>query len=216
MTHDTRIDVVARGYDAIAAEFLSWAKRIEHDPRLEWLETLAALLPSGAHVLELGCGSGDPCTRILSDRSSVTGIDVSRTQLERARVNAPRAELVHGDVTAITFTEASFDAVCSFYVLNHVPRERLPGLFEAIAGWLAPGGWSMHALATNDNPGWTGQWLGVEMFFSGHSPPENRRIVEAAGLTIVQDELVTFTEPEPEPGDVTFQWLLARKTGGPS
>ena len=38
-----------------------------------------------------------------------------------------------------------------------------------------------------------------------------RSLVEGAGLEIVSDELVTIVEGEPEPGEVTFQWILARR-----
>ena len=48
--------------------------------------------------------------------------------------------VVHGDLTTIAFDEASLDGVCAFYVLNHVPRELLPGLFERVRTWLRPGG----------------------------------------------------------------------------
>ena len=202
---------LSRGYDAMAPVFNDWTRRIKGDPRLEWLDLLVDCLPDDARVLELGCGSGEPCTLLLSERFRVTGVDVSRAQLDLARAHAQRAELIEADLLSAAFDNASFDAVCSFYVLNHILRGHLSPLVHRCARWLTPGGWFMHAFATRDNPGWTGEWLGVEMFFSGYSPAENRRLVEAAGLTIARDELVTFTEPQPEPGDVTFQWLLARK-----
>jgi len=74
---DPRVELVARGYDEIAARFLDWAQQVDGDPRLDWLEDLARRLPDGAHVLELGCGAGEPCTRLLSERFRVTGVDAS-------------------------------------------------------------------------------------------------------------------------------------------
>ena len=54
----------------------------------------------------------------------------------------------------------------------------------------------------------TGEWLGVEMFFAGLPPGENRRVVEDAGLAVVGDEIEISIEPE---GEGRFQWLLASK-----
>ena len=109
---------------------------------------------------------------------------------------------------ASTSRAESFDAECSFYVFNHVPRERLGPLLERVAGWLRPGGLALNAFGASDLPGWTGEFLGAETFFAGYEPPENTRLVEAAGLTILRDEVVTFTEPE---GPVQFHWILACK-----
>lgn len=214
MIADPRVARVARGYDLAAETFLDWAKRIEGDPRVEWLEDLTRRLPDGARVLELGCGAGEPCTRLLCERFRVTGVDASRAQLELARVHAPKAELVLGDFLELCVEPASYAAVCSFYVLNHVPRDRLGELVARVATWLEPGGLFMHAFGASDLPGWEGEWLGgAETFFSGFEPPENRALVERAGLDILRDELVTFREPEPQPGEPTFQWILARRPG---
>jgi cyclopropane fatty-acyl-phospholipid synthase-like methyltransferase len=204
---DPRVGVVERGYDEIAERFLDWAQRIEGDPRLEWLGELVSRLPAGARVLELGCGAGEPCMRLLAERFRVTGIDISARQIELARNHVPQANLVRANFLELELP-AGFDAVCSFYVLNHVPREQLRGLISKIAGWLRPGGLFMHAFATGDTPAWIGSWLGTTMFFSGFEPSQNRRLVKAAGLAVLRDEVVTFTEPDY--GRVAFQWLLAR------
>jgi cyclopropane fatty-acyl-phospholipid synthase-like methyltransferase len=205
---DPRVEIVARGYDRIADRFAGWRNRIEGDPRREWAEGLAARLAPGARVLELGCGAGSTETALLAKRFDVTGVDVSVEQIRRARENVPGIELLQADLLELELPEESFDAICSFYVFNHVPRERLGDLLGRIRGWLRPGGLTMNAFGAGDNPGWTGEWLGAETFFAGFEPAENTRLVEAAGLTILRDEVVTFVEPE---GSVEFQWILARR-----
>jgi cyclopropane fatty-acyl-phospholipid synthase-like methyltransferase len=205
---DPRVEIVARGYDRIADRFAGWRNRIEGDPRREWAEDLAARLAPGARVLELGCGAGSTETALLAKRFDVTGVDVSAEQIRRARENVPGIELLQADLLELELPEESFDAVCSFYVFNHVPRERLGELLGRIRAWLRPGGLAMNAFGAGDNPGWTGEWLGAETFFAGFEPAENTRLVEAAGLTILRDEVVTFVEPE---GSVEFQWILARR-----
>jgi cyclopropane fatty-acyl-phospholipid synthase-like methyltransferase len=163
-------------------------------------------LPEGARVLELGCGGGSEETLDLARHFRLTGVDVSGEQIRRARKRVPGAEFVHADFLELDLPDESFDAVCSFYVLNHVPRELLAPLFARIVRWLRPGGLAMHAFGVGDNPGWTGDWLGAETFFAGYEPAENTGLVSAAGLTVLRDEVVTFTEPE---GEVRFQWILA-------
>ena len=206
---DPRVEIVAAGYDRMADTFAEWCDRIEGDPRAEWCEELTSRLPDGARVLELGCGAGNTAeTQELARRFRLTGVDVSGEQIRRARANVSGAELVQADFLELDFPVESFDAECSFYVFNHVPRERLGPLLERVAGWLRPGGLALNAFGASDLPGWTGEFLGAETFFAGYEPPENTRLVEAAGLTILRDEVVTFTEPE---GPVQFHWILARK-----
>src|SRR5262249_34790777 len=206
---DPRVQIVAAGYDRMADTFADWRDRIEGDPLAEWCAELVSRLPNGAQVLELGCGAGSsPETQELARRFRLTGIDVSAEQVRRARANLPDAQLVHADFLELDLPSESFDAVCSFYVLNHVPRECLGPLLVRIAGWLRPGGLTLNAFGATDLPGWTGELLGAETFFAGYDPPENTRLVEAAGLAILRDEVVTFTEPE---GPVQFHWILAQK-----
>jgi cyclopropane fatty-acyl-phospholipid synthase-like methyltransferase len=205
---DPRVETVAAGYDRIADTFAAWRDRIEGDPRAEWAAELTSRLPDGAHVLELGCGAGSAETIELAKRFRLTGVDVSTEQIRRARAAVPAAEFVQADLLELELPPESYDAECSFYVFNHVPRERLGELLERIAGWLRPGGLALNTFGASDLPGWTGDFLGAETFFAGYEPPENRRLVAAAALTILRDEVVTFTEPE---GTVQFHWVLAQK-----
>ena len=203
---DPRTQIVADGYDAIGETFAAWRERIVGDPRDEWADELVARLQDGARVLELGCGAGSPETKRLAQRFAVTGVDISPRQVERARAAVPGAEFVCADFTELELPAASFDAVASFYVFNHVPRELLAPVLASIHGWLVPGGWLLTAFGQSDNPGWTGEWLGAQTFFAGFPPDVNSRLVREAGFAIERDEVVTFEEPE---GPASFQWVLA-------
>jgi len=204
---DPRIELVGRGYDAIADEYLEWAARVDGDPKLTYLDELSRRLPDGAPVLELGCGAGEPCTRLLAEQFRVTGVDVSEEQIRRARENVPLARFLRADFTELELEDASFDAVAAFYALNHVPRELLGDLFARVRRWLVRGGLFLASLGASDTAAWTGDWLGTTMFFSGWDPEQNRVLLRAAGFDLLVDDLVTVREPE---GDSTFQWVLAR------
>ena len=78
-----------------------------------------------------------------------------------------------------------------------------------IGRWLRHGGYLLASFPTKDNPGWRGDFLGVEMFFAGFGPETNRRLVEEAGLRVLRDTRETIVEPDY--GEGTWQWLLARR-----
>jgi len=202
--NDPRTVLVGAGYDAMADTWETWSATITDHARRAWLQRLVELLPDGAGVLELGCGNGSAETAELARRFHLTGVDLSAEQLRRARARVPGATLVHPDLTSLEVEPASLDAVCAFYVLNHVPRELLPALFERVQQWLRPGGLFLATLGASDLPGWEGEWLGVRMYFSGHAPARNRELLSS--FELIDDEVVTIAEPE---GDVSFHWVLA-------
>jgi len=94
-----------------------------------------------------------------------------------------------------------------------VPRERHAALFGRIASWLRPGGWFLAALSGHDDPGWTGRWLGVPMFFSGFDPNVTVGLLSDAGFRVARRRLETMQEPEEDGtlSDATFLWVLARR-----
>lgn len=200
--------IVRAGYNEIAERYLSWSERVVNDPRARFTDELVRRLPEGARVLDLGCGAGIPSTRILAERFEVTGVDVSEVQLQLARTNVPKATFVHGDFSDLAFPDESFDGITAFYSISHVPRDEHTRLFVRVAGWLKPGGLFLATLGAGESPGWTGEWLGVPMFFSSYDADENRRLLRGAGLSLVLDEVVAVREPE---GEVAFLWVLARK-----
>jgi len=207
------IEIVERGYDAIADRFAAWQKGITGSTRLEHVERLLERLPEGPHLHELGIGAGVRSSRLLAERGRLTGVDISREQLRRARARVPAATLVHADVMRLELKPASFDAVVALYVLNHVPRAELGPLLRRAAGWLRPGGLFLASFGAMDTvDAVEDDWLGVPMFFAGFQPETNSRLVREAGLDVVEDELERLVEPGQ--GEATFHWLLARKPSG--
>jgi SAM-dependent methyltransferase len=205
---DLRAAIVRAGYDAMADAYLAWNRRVSGDPRDRFLDELVLRLEPEARVLDLGCGAGVPSTRTLAERFDVVGLDASDAQIRRARANVPQASFRRVDMLEASFPAASFDAVTAFYSISHVPREQHGDLFQRVASWLKPNGHLLAVLGSGDLPDWTGDWLGVPMFFSSYGPDENRRLLAAAGFLLVVDEIVSMQEPD---GAVSFQWVIARK-----
>jgi cyclopropane fatty-acyl-phospholipid synthase-like methyltransferase len=207
VSSDPRKATVQAGYDELAPRFGEWMARVEGDPWAHFLEQLADRLEPGAPVLDLGCGNGEKTVR-LAGLFDVTGVDISEEQLRLARAEVPRATFVRADFAGIEFPAESFDAVTAFYSISHVPREEHRELFAKVLRWLRPGGLFLASLSANGTSDWTDEWLGVQMFFSGHDADTNRRLLRELGFELLRDEVVTMREPE---SDATFLWVLARK-----
>jgi SAM-dependent methyltransferase len=200
--------IVAKGYDAMAERYLAWSDLRPSPTRLRYLALAQELIPPGSDVLELGCGAGIPMTAGLAQGRTVTGVDLSTTQLEMARRNVPMATFIQADMTGLAFEPATFDAVVAFYSLTHVPRDEHAELLARIRDWLRPGGLFLASMGADDEPGDVeADWLGVDMYFSHFGAKVNRRLVERAGLIVDRAEIAV--EPE-DRHDARFLWVVAR------
>jgi SAM-dependent methyltransferase len=77
----------------------------------------------GAALLEVGCGLGDDARRLaalVGPAGRVVGLDASTALLERARSTPSPVEWVAGDVQALPFADATFDAARTERTLQHV------------------------------------------------------------------------------------------------
>lgn len=203
-------DLVAAGYDRMAARYAEWQTRIVGDPRDRYIERLLARLPPGPDILEIGSGGGVEPTPTFAKLGRLVGVDISRTQIERARATVPNAQFTHADILETTFDNESFDAVVALFVLTHIPTAELPSLLHRISDWLRPGGAFLAtfsgAAAQHDEI--EDDWLGVPMFFSGFDPTTNEGLVEAAAMRVLESRVEPMQEPE---GEARFHWLLAEK-----
>ena len=171
-----------------------------------WLQELAAHLPRDAHVLDIGCGAGVPADRWLTDAGfSVTGVDFSAVQIERARELVPEATFICADLASFDAADATFDAVISLYALIHVPLEDQRRLFPRIRRWLRPAGLLL-AIVGHDR--WTGveDYLGAPMFWDHADAATYLDWLKGEGFDVAWTRFI----PEGSGGHTL---LLARKRG---
>ncbi|GAB4544361.1 MAG: class I SAM-dependent methyltransferase [Anaerolineae bacterium] len=129
------------------------------DPISRWVRTrvyarLNRRFPNGAHVLELGCGTGEDALHLARGGVRVTATDISPTMLEITRNKAQQAgltSLIETRVLDVSQPEqwnlptAHFDGVYSNYgVLNCIPTWQALG--TALAATVKHGGWLAVAL----------------------------------------------------------------------
>jgi tocopherol O-methyltransferase len=105
----------------------------------------AAVIPTGAKVLDVGCGMGGSSIYLAQHHQcQVTGITLSGVQKRWAARSAwwrgvrQQVTFLHQDAEAAAFPPGSFDILWSIECTEHFFDK--PGFFRRAAGWLRPGG----------------------------------------------------------------------------
>jgi SAM-dependent methyltransferase len=123
-----------------------WASGPENLDRT--LEPFSRAIGPADRVIEIGCGIGR-ITRAIADRAAhVTGVDVSKEMVDRARIalaDVRNVELVVGNGLDLSgVDDASVDVAYSFIVFQHIPDPEVTcGYIEEIGRVLRPGGWTV-------------------------------------------------------------------------
>jgi demethylmenaquinone methyltransferase/2-methoxy-6-polyprenyl-1,4-benzoquinol methylase len=82
--------------------------------------TVEQVVRNGDRVLDACCGTGDLALEARRRGADVVGLDFSERMLERACAKSSDVEWVRGDVLALPFGDASFDAVTVGFGVRNV------------------------------------------------------------------------------------------------
>ncbi|MEU4694656.1 methyltransferase domain-containing protein [Actinoplanes sp. NPDC023714] len=162
----------------------------------ELTSRVGGLLPAGASVLDLGCGTGVPTAAILAESDHrVVGVDISEGMLRLARTQVPTAEFVHADFAELAEDFGTFDAVTAFFSLLMLSKARIESTLTKVAGWLKPGGYLAIGMVDFDADSAPVEFLGVPVTVSGYREADLEALLAAKGFEVVSIETVEFQPP---------------------
>lgn len=130
------------------------------------IASFAERLPSGASVLDVGCGTGYPVDAYLAEKGfRVIGIDVSEKMIEKARAQRLRGSaFFRADI--LNFQPArTYDAVIAMDSLWHIAHDRQAELYSEISSLLHTGGWLFFTHGKKDGEV-TGEMFGETFYYS--------------------------------------------------
>ena len=194
MTTQPRPDGLRDTYDKIADD---WAR--DHEGDTWWRECtarFASLLPSGARLLDAGCGSGQKARFFEDQGMHVLGIDFSERLLDIARRVAPGSDFRLLDLRDIGTLSEEFDGVFAQASLLHIPKVETLAVIEAMVSRLVSRGLLYVAvktqrdghpeeeIVTEDDYGYA-----YQRFFSYYTLDEMQAYVDRSGLTMVHAEV---------------------------
>ena len=132
----------SNGYEGVAAEFLGGRGRAPSTAiGAREVRDWARGLPLGAAVIDVGCGSGLPITKVLIDEGlDVYAIDASPTLVEAFRRNHPGIPVACEPAQDSLFFDRTFDGVVAWGLIFLLQTEEQEHLIRRMADALVPGG----------------------------------------------------------------------------
>jgi demethylmenaquinone methyltransferase / 2-methoxy-6-polyprenyl-1,4-benzoquinol methylase len=132
-------DGVQRMFDRIAPVYDAMNRVMTAGLDRRWRRiTVEQVVRKGDRVLDACCGTGDLAIAAEARGADVVGLDFSEAMLERARSKSREIEWVRGDVLALPFDDASFDAVTVGFGVRNV--DDLEAGLRELRRVLRPGG----------------------------------------------------------------------------
>ncbi|MFG2307975.1 class I SAM-dependent methyltransferase [Streptomyces sp. NPDC048566] len=158
---------------------------------------LAAALTAGSRVLDLGCGTGVPTARQLSEAGlDVVGVDLSPGMVERAGRHVPRGTFHQADIADLRpggpLDLGRFHGVAAFFSLLMLPRAEIPLALRTVRHLLLPGGLFVLSMVEADVDDFAIPFLGNTIRVSGYLREDLHKVVEAAGFEIVEETSYTY------------------------
>lgn len=184
MTEDAK--QIADLYRRHAHVWVAARRRQQSNPPLEgsWLDHFVGLLPPQPSVLDLGCGSGEPLGRYLTDREcDLTGVDTALEMIELWKDSLPERPCYVADMRSLSLGR-TFNGILawnSFFHLCHDDQRRMFPIFRVHA---APGAVLMFTSGPDHGVA-IGDLEGEPLYHASLSQAEYRALLAYNGFEVV-------------------------------
>ena len=178
----------SNGYERVSAEFLAGRGRAPSTAvGTKEVRDWACSLPLEATVIDLGCGTGLPITKVLVDEKlNVYGVDASPSLVAAFRHNLPEVPIACESVLESSFFNRMFDGVIAWGLIFLLQPEEQRHLIQSVADILLPGGRLLFTSSTGTEPlVWNDAMTGLESRSLGAA--EYRKLLSEVSLTVTRE-----------------------------
>ncbi len=208
-----QLDNLQISYDRVADEYAQHIfDELQFKPLdRQLLDRLAASVPAGGIICDMGCGPGQVARYLHDCGAEVIGVDLSAQMIEQARELNPGIKFTQGNMLALKVADETWAGIAAFYSIIHIPREDVMTALHELKRVLQPGGLLLVAFHLGTEVLHLDEWWEqpVSADFVFFQAPEMQAYLQAAGFLI--EDLI---ERPPYP-NVEHQshraYILARK-----
>jgi cyclopropane fatty-acyl-phospholipid synthase-like methyltransferase len=173
-------------YDSIARKFAE--TREKNLVEKKYLDLLISHLHPHSHILDVGCGTGEPIMAYLSNQGFIlTGLDASKQLIKIAEKKFPTMKFIHGDMRIVS-VQQKFNAIVLWDSVTYLPIEDQKYMFSRCASWLTTNGKLLFTTGDMDSTVIDHEMLGEKFSYYSYSPEGYKKLLEAAGFDVLFSE----------------------------
>ena len=179
------IDEICRKYDGMVDWFDEQRSYNQYLMEKDWLESMVHALPAVAHILDLGCGTGEPLAGyFIRQGYQITGVDGSPRMIEKCRARFPAMNWMVSRIQDYR-PEQQFDAVIAWDSTFHLPPDDQRAMIPMFSSAVRPGGYLLFTSGPEAGE-ITGEMNGAEFYYASLAPVEYRQLLERHGFHVVR------------------------------
>jgi SAM-dependent methyltransferase len=155
-----------------------WSERV-------WLDRFIKLLSSGAAILDIGCGSGEPIARHLIEQGfAVDGVDASPTLISLCRERFPDRSWRVADMRTLALGK-TFDGLLAWDSFFHLCASDQRRMFSVFKRHAAPGAVLMFTAGPSHGEV-IGSYRGEPLYHASLAAEEYQVLLESNGFRVVE------------------------------
>jgi cyclopropane fatty-acyl-phospholipid synthase-like methyltransferase len=175
----------SHGYEDIAALFIKGRGQAVNGIGASRIREWVRLFPKHAELLDLGCGTGIPVSKILMDAGmTVHGIDASPTMAKTFLQNFPMATVACEAAEESVFFNQLFDGIVAWGLVFLLPKSTQEIIIQKSSKALRPGGRLLFT-ATNKKAEWKDSMTEQQSFSLGAE--KYKQLLIDSGLSLVEE-----------------------------
>ena len=150
-----------------------------------WHSLFVDRLPSGAGVLDLGCGSGRPVAQHMAERGlRVTGVDSSPTMISLCRSRLPDHEWIVADMRELSLGRR-FDGILAWDSFFHLDYDDQRRMFTVFAEHASAGAVLMFNAGPRHGEA-IGNYRGDPLYHASLAPWEYEALINRFGFEVIE------------------------------
>lgn len=197
-------ETVAAMYDRNAA---AWDEDRQHSRPVgeyRWVRRFTEEAGPGAHILDIGCGSGEPIAAdLLAAGLTVTGVDSSPALIDLCRARFPDQKWIVHDMRQLSLGRR-FGGALAWHSLFHLKPDDQQRMFVVFARHLLPGAPLMFTSGSVRGES-IGSWRGEALYHASLDRSDYEAQLAASGF-----ETLSYVEGDESCGGATI-WMARRK-----
>lgn len=197
---------ICEAYEQIASWFDQ--ARSKHLMEKEYLQFVLKHVKPGSHILDLGCGTGEPIARFFIENGmKVTGIDGAASMIAMCKERFPAMQWQLGCMRTIDLKK-QFDAVIAWDSFFHLTPDEQRAMFAIFKKHLTPGGILVFTAGRKYGEVY-GTMDGHRFYHASLDSEEYRKLLAEHGFTLLLHKV-----EDPDCGEHTV-WVAAYEPSMP-